>query len=94
MRDFIVLFNDDTTKEHLRSAHMQDHLKFLAVNPEIRAAGPLTLDGAPHGGLWQVRGPDAASVQRLIDEDPFRHTGLRRSWTILGWRIVHSGRSG
>jgi uncharacterized protein YciI len=88
---YIVLFEDDPARADARQRHMPDHLAFLERNAgRIRAAGPLrdSAGGAPAGGLWLVEadGPDA--VTALVEADPFRATGLRRSIRVLEWTQV------
>ncbi|WP_338550794.1 YciI family protein [Roseovarius phycicola] len=87
---FIVLFEDADGKEHLRQAHMADHLAFLAANAGIiTAAGPLfAANGDGHGGMWNVATEDVASVEALVRADPFYPTGLRKTYTVLEWRHV------
>ncbi|WP_317055118.1 YciI family protein [Roseovarius rhodophyticola] len=87
---FIVLFEDADGKEHLRQAHMADHLTFLAANADkITAAGPLfTSNGDGRGGMWSVKAEDAEAVEELVRADPFYPTGLRKTCTVLEWRQV------
>ncbi len=87
---YIVLFEDAKGKEHLRQAHMADHLAFLETNADkITAAGPLFApDGSGRGGLWLVALREAEDVDALIKSDPFYPTGLRKTCTILEWRQV------
>ncbi len=88
---FAVLFEDDPQLgAEVRPRHMPAHLEFLARNADrIRAAGPLReTSSQPAGGLWLVDAADAATVERLVREDPFWPTGLRRSVRILEWRQV------
>lgn len=91
MAKFIVLFEDnpDLGKD-VRAAHMPDHLAFLERNADhIESAGPLNSpDGSAAGGLWVLDDVDADDVQRLIEEDPFWPTGLRKSVKILSWTQV------
>ncbi len=84
---FIVLFEDADGKEHLRQAHMADHLAFLAANADkITAAGPLFApNGNGHGGMWSVEAEDAEAVEELVRTDPFYPTGLRKTCTVLEW---------
>lgn len=90
MAQFVVLFQDNDAFTDQRQKHMQDHLKFLAVNADkVISAGPLfSKDGEPAGGIWHVSASDLASVEALIKEDPFWPTGLRKDVQILEWRQV------
>jgi hypothetical protein len=88
---YIVLFEDDPARADMRPRHMPAHLAFLERNAaSIRAAGPLkdAASGAAAGGLWLVEAADAAAVTRLVHEDPFWPTGLRRSVRVLEWTQV------
>jgi uncharacterized protein YciI len=69
---------------------MEAHLDFLERNAfTIKAAGPLRDgDGIPAGGLWVVQAADREQVEKLIREDPFWPTGLRRSMRVLAWTQV------
>lgn len=86
---FCVLFEDDEAFAGMRQRHMQAHLAFLAGHPQIIAAGPLAETAKGAGGMWLVRGTEAAAVDALVKADPFWSTGLRKSHRILEWRLVH-----
>lgn len=69
---------------------MKEHLEFLENNSsKIEAAGPLS-DSAGEGrdGLWIVDVESEDEVNRLVHEDPFWPTGLRKSYSIIGWKQV------
>jgi uncharacterized protein YciI len=89
---FAVLFEDDPERaQEVRGRLMPDHLAFLERHAdEIKAAGPLRKadDGAPAGGLWLVDAADKAAVDKLVRDDPFWPTGLRRSVSVLEWTRV------
>ncbi len=88
---FAVLFEDDPEAGgDLRQRHMAAHLAFLEANAaKISVAGPLLSEtGQPQGGLWLVAARDRDAVERLVTEDPFWPTGLRRSVRVSGWRQV------
>ena len=88
---FIILFEDDPNADPgIRTRYMPDHLAFLEANADtVRAAGPLgSLDGSPAGGLWLVDTADHAEADRLVHEDPFWPTGLRKSYKVLKWTQV------
>jgi len=90
---YAVLFEDNDDHADQRSAHMQAHLAFLERNAEtVKSAGPLTdvEDRKSAGGLWLVEAESAAQVRRLVEEDPFWPTGLRKSMRILSWTQVFS----
>lgn len=89
---FVVLFEDNPGHADTRARHMEAHLHFLDAHPEIEGAGPLLDCETVAGGLWLVAAPDAASVGRLVEADPFWPTGLRRSVRIRRWHRVHAGR--
>ena len=88
---FVVLFEDDPSAgTEIRQRHMQDHLSFLERNSAmVDAAGPLkTSSGEGAGGIWIVEAERQDEVERLIKEDPFWPTGLRKSVRILEWTQV------
>jgi uncharacterized protein len=90
---FIVLFEDDPgANPDIRTTWMAAHLAFLESNAgTIRAAGPLIDDdGRGAGGLWLLEATDEQAVERLVREDPFWSTGLRKSFRILRWRQVYA----
>jgi uncharacterized protein YciI len=90
---FVVLFEDDPDAgADLRRNHMSAHLAFLERNADkVNAAGPLkTLSGQGAGGIWIVKADAAGEVDRLVKQDPFWPTGLRRSVRILAWNQVYA----
>jgi uncharacterized protein YciI len=93
---YAVLLEDDTDlAADIRGRHMPAHLTFLEANAaRIKAAGPLRASsGEPVGGLWLVEADNPDMVDRLVRDDPFWPTGLRRSVRILGWsRVFADGR--
>ncbi|EJK80092.1 hypothetical protein G6L94_04505 [Agrobacterium rhizogenes] len=88
---FAVLFEDDRQQAaEIRQKYLERHFDFLQANAAlIKTAGPLSRQGdAFAGGLWLVEADDAAEVDRLVKEDPFWSTGLRKSVQILVWNRV------
>ena len=88
---FIVKFEDNPgTGEAVRAQYMSQHLDFLEANQNaITAAGPLrATDGSGAGGLWLVEADNEMMVEKLIHDDPFWPTGLRKSVQILAWQQV------
>ena len=88
---FAILFEDDEQYSDQRSVFMSKHLAFLSSNDNtIQAAGPLidATNGDQAGGLWLVEANNNDEVLRLIENDPFWPTGLRKSYTILEWKQV------
>ena len=70
---------------------MPEHLEFLKRRKStILSAGPLfdVGSGKGAGGQWIVEAFDLAEVQRLVEEDPFFPSGLRKSIRILEWKLV------
>lgn len=89
---FIVLFEDaEDADPGIRKHHMAAHLAFLEAHSDhIVSAGPLAgVDGEGRGGLWIVDSSSADEVERLVHDDPFWPTGLRKSHTILAWKQVY-----
>ncbi len=88
---FVVFFEDNPEAgADVRRKHMPEHLTFLEQNDaKVEYAGPLkNTDGQGAGGLWIVEARNASEVDRLIKEDPFWLTGLRKSVRILLWTQV------
>lgn len=88
---YAVLFEDDESHADMRARYMAEHLAFLESNAgTIQAAGPLTdtAGGSPAGGLWLVEADSSQAVGELIEADPFRPTGLRKSIRVLQWTQV------
>lgn len=86
---FAILFTDNPEHAEARDRLMPDHLSFLDRHADrIEAAGPLSENGDPAGGLWIVEAEDAAAARALVEADPFWPTGLRREVRILAWRQV------
>jgi len=88
---YIVTFEDNEEMAHMRQKHMAEHLSFLETNQgSIEAAGPLfqveNNEGA--GGIWIVEANSADDVHDLVKSDPFWPTGLRKSYSVLGWKQV------
>lgn len=93
---FIVLFEDHPdAAPDIRKTHMSRHLAFLETHrDQFEAAGPLSdLTDAGRDGLWIVEAEREEDVERLIREDPFWPTGLRKSWSILKWKQVYANGS-
>ena len=88
---FIVQFEDNEEMAHMRQKHMLEHLAFLETNhSSIDAAGPLFHfeNNEPAGGIWIVEAEDQDAVHELVKSDPFWPTGLRKTYTVLGWKQV------
>lgn len=88
---FAVIFEDDEAHQEVRPIYMKQHLAFLLRNAEqILMAGPIlhSETGAGGGGLWIVDAGEADEVRRLIEDDPFFPTGLRKEIKIFSWRTV------
>ena len=90
---FIILFEDNPDADpNIRKTYMAAHLSFLEARAdEISAAGPLSKPtGEAAGGLWLVDAESEGDVERLIHDDPFWPTGLRKSFEILEWKQVYA----
>jgi uncharacterized protein YciI len=88
---FVVLFEDNPDAgQDVRRRHMPAHLAFLdEYKDRIQSAGPLyDRNNAAVGGLWIVNADDTETVEQLINVDPLRNTGLRKSWKTLHWAQV------
>ena len=90
---FIVEFEDNEGMSHVRQQHMAKHLSFLELNHKcIEAAGPLfhVESGEGAGGMWIVEADSAQTVDELVKSDPFWPTGLRKSYSVRGWKQVYA----
>ncbi len=88
---FVLLFEDNEEHADKRMKHMEEHISFLSENEsQIRAAGPLinTETKKQAGGLWLVEANNLESAWKLVKEDPFWPTGLRKNIQILEWNQV------
>ena len=88
---FIILFEDAPDADpDIRKIHMADHLDFLERHADrIEAAGPLAdPSGSGRDGLWIVNTTNIEEADRLVHEDPFWPTGLRKSYAIIHWTQV------
>lgn len=88
---YIILFEDALDADpDTRKTYMSQHLEFLKKNADkIEAAGPLS-DPERKGrdGMWIVDAQNEAEADRLVKEDPFWPTGLRKSYVIIKWTQV------
>ena len=85
---FAVTFSDKPNKWELRTRTLNEHIRWLDKHKDtVLVAGSLRHDIGenPVGGLWIVELPDKASVESLIQADPFWKIGLRESYEILHW---------
>jgi uncharacterized protein YciI len=92
----VVMFDDNDERSDQRGKFMSEHLAFLKSKPDqISAAGPLkdAKTGLPAGGLWLVSAESREHVVALVMADPFWPTGLRKSFRILEWTMVHGNQS-
>lgn len=90
---YVILFEDAPDADpDIRRTHMARHLEFLERNADrIAAAGPLADPQGPgRDGMWIVTGT-MEEAERLVREDPFWPTGLRKSYAIIEWRQVFAG---
>ncbi len=88
---FAVLFEDDQQNAAaIRKEYLPRHFAFLEANAtSIRTAGPLSREGdAFAGGLWLVEAETGDAVGRLVKEDPFWASGLRKSVRVFRWNQV------
>ena len=90
---YIILFEDAPDADpDIRKTHMARHLDFLEANSDrIEAAGPLSdPSGSGRDGLWIAEAETEEDVDRLVHEDPFWPTGLRKSYAIIKWTQVYA----
>lgn len=90
---FVVFFEDNPEAGiEVRQTHMAEHLTFLERNAKnFISAGPLKdADGQNAGGMWMLEAKDSELVDKLIKDDPFWPTGLRKSYRVLEWNQVYA----
>ena len=90
---YIILFEDAPDADpDIRKNHMAQHLSFLEANSDkITAAGPLSdQESRGRDGLWIVEASNPEEVKKLVHNDPFWPTGLRKSYSIIAWKQVYS----
>ena len=90
---FIILFEDAPEADpNIRRTHMAKHLDFLEQNADkIEAAGPLSdTEDQGRDGLWIVEADAKSDVEKLVYEDPFWPTGLRKSFSVISWKQVYA----
>lgn len=88
---FIIVFEDNPgASPDIRKTYMSQHLAFLERHADqISAAGPLSdPDAQGRDGLWILNVDTAQDAERLVHEDPFWPTGLRKSYAIIAWKQV------
>jgi len=82
---YVILFEDDPSKLHVREQQMQAHIEWLDRNRDrVLLAGSLreAAGATPSGGMWLVDVADRAAADALYRDDPFWTEGLRASVTI------------
>ncbi|GGM06462.1 YciI family protein [Nakamurella endophytica] len=88
---FAVLYTYGEHTDQLRDEHRPAHRAFLrdladpAGTVVMLSTGPFT--DVP-GALLVAQGPDAAAVERALDEDPFLHIGAIAERRVHGWSPV------
>lgn len=90
---FVVLFEDNPgTGIEVRKAQMAEHLAFLEYNAKyFVSAGPLKdVDGQNAGGIWMLDALNFEAVDKVVKDDPFWPTGLRKSYRVLEWNQVYA----
>ncbi len=93
---FIVQFDDDPAKLHVRERYLADHVAFLdRMKDRVLVPGSLREipSDRPVGGLWIVDAPDAEAVRAIFAEDPFWVNGLRAAVRIYRWNKAFPDRS-
>lgn len=85
---FAVLLRDNPERLHLRQAHVDEHLNYVAAQgAKVLAGGALRPkpEDAPQGALWLVNAENKEAAQAIIEGDPFFKVGLRQSVDIYHW---------
>lgn len=83
MSTFAVIYR--YTDDHdLRAATRQKHREYLAGQDRLLVAGAWTPD-EPAGGLLVFGGTDRATVQTIVDGDPYTAAGVIAEVQIREW---------
>ncbi|MFT3735619.1 MAG: YciI family protein [Rhodocyclaceae bacterium] len=85
---FAVRFYDRPDQLAVRQQYLQAHIDWLDVQRDvILVGGSLRAEpgATPEGGLWVVNAPDRATIEALIESDPFWIHGLRARYEIHFW---------
>lgn len=89
MSTFAVEYSYDpdrsTDMERIRPGH-RAFLRSLLEEGRLLASGPWVGEGP--GALLLIVAEDAADVERLLDADPFRQSGIITGRTVRGWNPV------
>lgn len=84
---FAVLYTyttDAALQDAVRPAHLA-HLRRLVDAGTLVASGPWDAE-AVRGGLLVFRADDPATVQAIVDRDPFTTEGVVATCEIRAWR--------
>lgn len=76
-------YTDDSAD---RDTHRAEHRAYLDERPELVISGPYV--DAPDGALIILRADDRASVEQIMDDDPFQREGLVAERTIREFNPV------
>ncbi|WP_342360189.1 YciI family protein [Terrarubrum flagellatum] len=88
MPRYVVIFEDDSSRDWIRKEHNQAHFDYLGAHrDEILIAGGLRPDWGEwfDGGLWVCEAESKARVAELAEADPYFTLGLRKAYRIKGW---------
>lgn len=80
MRFVVTVENLPGTEDARKSMHPA-HLDYIAEHPEVLIAGSINPAGEPlvFEGMWIVEAPDRATVQALMEDEPFFRAGYRKA---------------
>lgn len=85
---YAVRFFDNPDQSHVRQQQMQAHVQWLDEHKDVVLIGGSLRDAPgepPVGGLWLVEAPDKATVELLLQTDPFWVHGLPQGYEIFFW---------
>ncbi len=89
MAIFLVILRDVPDNAGIRSSLLAEHMAHVGRHlGAIRLAGPWLrdADGKPGGGLLLVEATDAATVRRMVEEDPYFRAGLWEDVQVHAFR--------
>lgn len=88
---FVLRFTDKPGTAEIRQQYLPAHLDWMAKHIDVvLAGGSLRTESGtvPVGGMWIARAVDKASLQALLETDPFWMAGLRDKVEILHWSLA------
>lgn len=85
---WVVIFDDNTGLDSIRTQHSAAHFDYLAANRDniLIAGGLRPAPGEWYcGGLWVLEVASREHAVQLIEQDPYFALGLRKGYRLLVW---------